>query len=245
MKRFIGLIILIFAITGCTYFDDPEGIAELSVNSIHTRTERPSANEEVVYCSADVKITNVSDRTIYNCTVNAVATSDKGIDHYISLNYDVNIPPYKSLYLNIEWSLVRQIETSSVTVSESSSDAESTSNSNSKSNSTTNNTNTLDSTSHTDGETKTETHTKNDSSSPTKPTSDSDTTSKPDTTTTTNSLTTDVGSSESSSKSNTTETNNTKGHTVTTTTSTTFISSTNEETDWDKSSVRILDYYFN
>ena len=75
MKKFAGFVLL-FLLTGCSLFDLPEGEVELSQNSIHTRIERPTANEEIVYCSADIKITNTSDRTIYSCTINAVATSD-------------------------------------------------------------------------------------------------------------------------------------------------------------------------
>ena len=107
---------LLFSLAGCTLFEAPEGTAELSESSVHTRTERPTASEEVVYCSADVKISNTSDKTIYGCTVTAVATSDTGIEHYVTLSYDVNIPPYQSIYVTVEWSLVRQIATKTKTV---------------------------------------------------------------------------------------------------------------------------------
>ena len=118
MKKLWG-ICLVFLLAGCTMLDDPEGTVTLSQPSVHTRTERPTASEEIVYCSADVKITNTGDKTIYGCTINAVATSDKGIEHYISLSYDVLIPPSESLYVTIEWSLVRQIDTTTKTATES------------------------------------------------------------------------------------------------------------------------------
>lgn len=117
MKKFFGVcLLLLFSLAGCTMLNAPEGTAELSESSVHTRTERPTASEEVVYCSADVKISNTSDKTIYGCTVTAVATSDTGIEHYVTLSYDVNIPPSQSVYVTIEWSLVRQIETKTKTV---------------------------------------------------------------------------------------------------------------------------------
>ena len=171
MKKFFGAcLLLLFSLAGCTLFEAPEGTAELSESSVHTRTERPTASEEVVYCSADVKISNTSDKTIYGCTVTAVATSDTGIEHYVTLSYDVNIPPYQSIYVTIEWSLVRQIDTKTKVVSETSS--------------------------HIPGSS--------------------------------------VTSSTSSSSSSTS-----------TTSTTASVTDSNEEKDWNKSSVRIVDYFFN
>ena len=115
MKK-IWMLGLALLMCGCTLLEAPEGTAELSEGSICTRTERPTASEEVVYCSADVKISNTGDKTIYGCTVTAVAKSDTGIEHYVSLSYDVNIPPSQSVYVTMEWSLVRQIETKTKTV---------------------------------------------------------------------------------------------------------------------------------
>ncbi|MBP5174420.1 MAG: hypothetical protein ILP07_00715 [Treponema sp.] len=138
MKKLFGLILsLLFLQTSCTFFNAPEGIVELRETSVHTRTERPTASEEIVYCSADVKITNTGDKTIYNCTITAVATSDKGIEHYISLNYDVNIPPSQSLYVTVEWSLVRQIDTSTETSTSGHSSGSETSSSSSSTSTTT------------------------------------------------------------------------------------------------------------
>ena len=117
MKKFFGAcLLLLFSLAGCTMLNAPEGTAEISEPTVRTRIERPTASEEVVYCSADVKISNTSDKTIYGCTVTAVAKSDTGIEHYISLSYDVNIPPSQSIYVTIEWSLVRQIATKTKTV---------------------------------------------------------------------------------------------------------------------------------
>lgn len=117
MKKFFGAcLLLLLTLTGCTMFEAPEGTAEISEPTVRTRTERPTASEEVVYCSADVKITNTSDKTIYGCTVTAVATSDTGIEHYVTLSYDVSIPPSQSIFVTMEWSLVRHIETSTKTV---------------------------------------------------------------------------------------------------------------------------------
>ena len=138
LESFGTTLLLLLLLSSCTFFSAPEGIAELSETSVHTRTERPTASEEVVYCSTDVKITNTGDKTIYNCTITAVATSDKGIEHYISLNYDVNIPPSQSLYVTVEWSLVRQIDTTTETKSSGhSSGSESSSSSSSTSTTTT------------------------------------------------------------------------------------------------------------
>ena len=132
MKKFFGAcLLLLFSLAGCTLFEAPEGTAELSESSVHTRTERPTASEEVVYCSADVKISNTSDKTIYGCTVTAVATSDTGIEHYVTLSYDVNIPPSQSIYVTIEWSLVRQIATTTNTVTTGSASGSETSSSSS------------------------------------------------------------------------------------------------------------------
>ena len=115
-KMFFGML-LSFVLAGCSMFDAPEGTAVLAGNSVCTRTERPTASEEIVYCSCDVMVTNTCDRTIYGFTLTAVAASDKGVEHYISSSYEVTIPPYQSVYVTVEWTLVRQIETSSVTVS--------------------------------------------------------------------------------------------------------------------------------
>ncbi|MBO7639069.1 MAG: hypothetical protein J6S91_08850 [Treponema sp.] len=125
MKRMVIALMLLFVLSGCTMFDAPEGNAELTRSSIHTRVERPTANEEIVYCSCDVKITNTGERTIYGFTITAVATSDKGVEHYITTSYEVTIPPSQSIYVTLEWSLVRQIESSSVTVSETQSNGRS------------------------------------------------------------------------------------------------------------------------
>lgn len=118
MKKFLGLPLLLLLV-GCSLLEQPEGIAELSETSVSTRIERPTTTEEIVYCTADVKITNTSDKTIYNCTVTAVAKSDKGIEHYVSLNYDVNIPPSQSIYVTLEWTLKRPIKTTTKTNSHS------------------------------------------------------------------------------------------------------------------------------
>lgn len=110
MKKIFGLT-LVFLLVSCSLSETPDGVAELSDYSVSTRIERPTTTEEIVYCNADVKVTNTSDKPIYSCTITAVAKSNLGIEHYISLNYDVNIPPSQSIYLTLEWSLVRQIET--------------------------------------------------------------------------------------------------------------------------------------
>ena len=109
-------------------------------------------------------------QTIYGCTVTAVATSDTGIEHYVTLSYDVNIPPYQSIYVTVERNLVRQIDTKTKVVSETSS--------------------------HIPGSS--------------------------------------VTSSTSSSSSSTS-----------TTSTTASVTDSNEEKDWNKSSVRIVDYFFN
>lgn len=110
MKKLFGFIAM-FLLTGCTLFDAPEGNVKISQNSIRTRSEIISNTEEIVYCSADVKVTNTGNKTIYDCTVSAVATSDAGIEHYVSMHCNVNIPPSGSIYLTIEWQLVKKIET--------------------------------------------------------------------------------------------------------------------------------------
>ena len=110
MKKIFG-IVLVFLLTGCTFFEEPEGTVQVETGSVHTRIEKVSTTEEIVYCTADLKITNTGDKTIYNCTISAVVKSDKDIEHYISLNYDVNIPPSQSVYVTAEWNLVRHIET--------------------------------------------------------------------------------------------------------------------------------------
>lgn len=113
--KIIKILIFTILLSSCTLFDSPEGFVELSENSIHTRTELQGEKEEVVYCCANAKITNTGDKTIYTCTITAVAKSDADIDHYVSLSYDVTIPPSQSIYVTIEWSLVRQIEITNTT----------------------------------------------------------------------------------------------------------------------------------
>lgn len=113
-KVYLGLCFLLL-LTGCSLFNAPEGTVEVESGSVHTRIEQPTATEEIVYCTADLKITNICSKTIYNCTISAVAKSDKDIEHFISLNYDVNIPPSKSIYVTAEWSLTRKVSTTTTT----------------------------------------------------------------------------------------------------------------------------------
>ncbi len=120
MKKVWGILLTVL-VTGCTLFEQPEGTVELEMGSVHTRIEQPTATEDIVYCTVDLKITNTGNKTIYNCTVSAIAKSDKDIEHYISLSYDVNIPPSQSVYVTAEWSLVRKIRTTTSTSSGSSS----------------------------------------------------------------------------------------------------------------------------
>lgn len=127
MKRILWGISLLFLMAGCTLFDAPEGTVEVELGSVHTRIEQPTATEEIVYCSADLKITNTGNKTIYNCTVSVTAKSDKDIEHFISLSYDVNIPPSQSVYVTAEWSLIRKVSTKTTT-STSGSSTSSTSN---------------------------------------------------------------------------------------------------------------------
>lgn len=116
MRKILG-IFLVFLVTGCSFFEQPEGTVELEMGSVHTRIEQPTATEEIVYCTVDLKITNTGDKTIYNCTISATAKSDKDIEHFISLNYDVNIPPSQSIYVTAEWSLIRKVKTTTTTSS--------------------------------------------------------------------------------------------------------------------------------
>ncbi len=116
MKKYFGLALL-FLLVSCSLYETPDGKAELSESSISTRLERPTTTEEIVYCTADVKVTNTGDKPMYSCTITAVAKSNLGIEHYISLTYDVNLKPSQSIYLTLEWHLVRQIETANVSSS--------------------------------------------------------------------------------------------------------------------------------
>lgn len=214
--------------SGCKFFDSPEGVVELVPSSVHTRSEISSATEEVVYCSADVKITNTGSSTIYDCTLSAVATSDKGIQHFVSMHYDVNIPPSQSLFITLEWKLVKKIETITQTstsgnISENTSGSTSDHTSSSTTESTSGSTN-----SNANSET-------NGSAS----SSSSNSTSESTNNGTSNSSTNSTGGSTSSSSSTSTST------TDSITTTTVKPSDTNEESDWDKSSVKILDYFFN
>ena len=245
MKKFFemiaALLILGSLLASCSLFEAPDGTVEIETSSVRTRIERTSTSEETVYCSVDVKITNTSDRTIYNCAINAVATSDEGIDHYISLSYDVNIPPSQSLFVNVEWSLVRQVETSTEVTSIGASDTTSKTESDSSSSSESITSNTTDGTATTTGNT-----TLKPEPNPSAPSGSSNTQkTESESTTTSNSTengnqtsTTETKSSENGSQSSTT--NNTS-----VTTTTTRPADTNEETDWNKNSVRILSYFFN
>ncbi len=148
MRKNLGFmtILLLFGLTGCSIFGTPEGLVELSPRSIHIRSEKASASEEIVYCCADVKVTNQGNKTIYDCTVSAVATSDAGIEHYISMHCDVNIPPSQSIYLKIEWQLVKKIETIIKEETETTANGSSTSSSSSSTTTSTTTTETSDST---------------------------------------------------------------------------------------------------
>ncbi len=245
MKKFFemiaALLILGSLLASCSLFEAPDGTVEIETSSVRTRIERTSTSEETVYCSVDVKIINTSDRTIYNCAINAVATSDEGIDHYISLSYDVNIPPSQSLFVNVEWSLVRQVETSTEVTSIGASDTTSKTESDSSSSSESITSNTTDGTATTTGNTtlKTEPNPSAPSgSSNTQKTENESTTTSNSTENGNQTSTTETKSSENGSQSSTT--NNTS-----VTTTTTRPADTNEETDWNKNSVRILSYFFN
>jgi NADH:ubiquinone oxidoreductase subunit len=115
MKKLFFILMTMILLTGCTLLEPPSGTVELSIQSIRTRSEEASSTDEIVYCNADVKVTNTGNTTIYDCTITALATSTEGIEHYISMHYDVNIPPSKSIYLTLEWQLHKKIETSTTT----------------------------------------------------------------------------------------------------------------------------------
>ena len=232
----MGLCFLLF-LTGCSLFDAPEGTVEIEMGSVHTRVEQPTATEEIVYCSADLKITNIGNKTIYNCTVSAVAKSDRDIEHYISFTRDVTIPPSQSIYLTAEWTLVRKLGVTTETVTGTSTETYSGSETAITQGKDTEKT-TGQNITHEEGSTDT-----NGSVTAT----DSNTTSHSATVTditTTNDIDTTVESTIDS----TTQTTSDGGTTVTSTTVTTITtepSALNEETNWKKDSIRIISYFFN
>ncbi len=237
MKKIFFAITMIVLVAGCSMLEPPEGVAELSVSSVRTRTERTSSEEETVYCSADMKITNTGSRTIYCCTVNAVAASDTGIEHYISLSYDVSIPPSQSVYVTVEWSLVRQVETVSETVTESNSE-----------NFTPECTSTSDSLTVNDSTTSSDSTNSSDTTSTVSTPSGTDTTST--TTSHTGGTSSTTGQTNTSGTTTTTTTTPSSTSTATSTSSSTSttmtkVSASNEETGWNKESIRILEYFFN
>ncbi|MBO7637801.1 MAG: hypothetical protein J6S91_02385 [Treponema sp.] len=225
MKRILWGISLLFLMAGCTLFDAPEGTVEVELGSVHTRIEQPTATEEIVYCSADLKITNIGNKTIYNCTISAVAKSDKDIEHFISFTRDVNIPPSQSIYLTAEWTLIRKIGASTETVSGTSSETYSGTETETIQGKDTEKTNE-------EGKTNTEGST-----------TTSGTTTKTDSTANTETDTTIESTIDSTTQS--TSNGETTATSTTVTTITTTPAESNEETEWKKDSIKIISYFFN
>ena len=116
----LTLLIAISLVTSCTFFELPTGSCEL-MDDVYTRDEqgykeeyftfgtsstskdRAERTQEVLisYICATVKITNTSNRNIYNTTINIQAKAGERT-YYKTISLDVLITPGSTIYIPIE-----------------------------------------------------------------------------------------------------------------------------------------------
>lgn len=120
-----GLVFLMIASSlitfSCSIFDTPTGEAELldvyvkkekgyveeyfswgsDTDYSHTNIRRKTEEVLVSYLCTTVKITNTSDRTIYNSLINIQATAGDRT-YYKSISLDITIAPGAIIYIPIE-----------------------------------------------------------------------------------------------------------------------------------------------
>lgn len=103
-----------FGFAACTWFESPEGEAE--VVSVHT------AEDDVYrYCFAEVKITNTGKCDIYTSNISVQASSNKST-YYKSASLATTIEPKRSIYITMDFTIpLEKEEKQTVTTTSSSS----------------------------------------------------------------------------------------------------------------------------
>jgi len=92
--------IFIFSITSCSFFSYPEATSEV----ISTYTKE---SDSYHYLYATIKITNISDKKIYNSTISVKADSTKK-SYYKTSSSNITIHPGNSIYLIIDLSFEKK-----------------------------------------------------------------------------------------------------------------------------------------
>ena len=110
--------IFIFSVNSCSLFDSPSGSCELL--DVYTRNEQGYVEEYIAFGQSSstqilpkkeevtisficttVKITNTSNKNIYNSTINIQACAGDRT-YYKTISLDVLIPPGTSIYIPVE-----------------------------------------------------------------------------------------------------------------------------------------------
>ena len=97
---FLLILILAVCFTSCTLFKDPEGDCELL--SVYKKDV-----EDVHYIYATLKISNTSDKNIYNSTVSLEAATNLR-KYYKTVSLDITITPGDSIFIPIEMSFTQK-----------------------------------------------------------------------------------------------------------------------------------------
>lgn len=119
-KKLILATVILFPFLSCSFFESPSGTVELL--DVYTRNEveyidtysfytfGTSSSEKgisktkqvtVSYICTTVKITNTSDKNIYNTTINIQAKAGERT-YYKTISLDVTIEPGNSIFIPIE-----------------------------------------------------------------------------------------------------------------------------------------------
>lgn len=117
---YASIFVLLTMVSSCSLFELPTGSCEL-MDDVYTRDEqgykeeyftfgtsstskdRAERAQEVLisYICATVKITNTSNKNIYNTTINIQASAGKR-NYYKTISLDVVITPGSTIYIPIE-----------------------------------------------------------------------------------------------------------------------------------------------
>ena len=95
IKLSIGIFLAMISLfTSCKLFADPEGESELL--SVYTKDI-----DDNHYLNATLKISNTSDKIIYNSTVSIQADTNLH-SYYKTLSLDITIEPDSSIYIPVQ-----------------------------------------------------------------------------------------------------------------------------------------------
>ncbi len=100
MKHFNFILLLfVFTITSCSFFSYPEATTELV--STYTEESKP-----YYYLYIVIKITNSSNKNIYNSTISIKADSTKR-SYYKTTSSNITIKPENSIFITLELSFTK------------------------------------------------------------------------------------------------------------------------------------------